>query len=312
MEYIKMNTNDFFSARYKDILSENGFCENIEVEKQYLLTSAMIWFAAPISYEPNRYDTYTINTDALTEAINVFSSYQGWGERPDTVSNEEILNKRDLHELFDIIEIQYGELGAESNEYQAEINSVFSRIDSPFRMLNGRIIKIDAQQFEQDLKNKALEMIKHLHCENPLFQSVYDELLQAYEKYELGDYKDCILKAEYSFESMMKLLLDDSKFSTAAANPLVEAITASDYFSNIPEDALGIMKDKVLLSLPTLRNKCGSGHGQGSSASIIPKSVANLALNLASTLNTFLADLYVEKNFTGQHDEYPIKEELPF
>jgi len=229
----------------------------------------------------------------------------------DNFDSEEVLYKRDLHELFDIIEIQYEQLSSDSAEYQSEINNVLEEIDSPFRLLNGRFLKIDAQQFEQDLKNKALIKMERLRCEEPLFQSAYEEMLEAFEKYELGDYKDCILKAEYSFESMLKILLNNQRYSTSAANALIEAIAASDYFSDIPEEAIGIMKDKVLLSLPTIRNKCGSGHGQGSSPFVIPKSVANLALNLAASLNTFLADLYLEKNFSESTEEI-FDDELPF
>ena len=311
-----MGIYTYFSETYKELISDNNFCENVEYDEQHLLVDVMTEFTAPMRYSPDRYNpTYTVTTDALYESIEIFAKHQNWGKSPDNFDNIEVLQKRDLHELFDIIEIQYEQLGSEAGEYQSKINDALERIDNPFRLLNGRFIKIDARQFELNLKKKALLLMEKLRCNEPLFQIAYEEVLGAFEKYELGDYKDCILKAEYSFESMLKILLNDPQYSTSAANALIEAIVKSDYFSDVPEDAIGIMKDKVLLSLPTIRNKCGSGHGQGGSSVAIPKSVANLALNLASSLNTFLADLYLQKNFSENPDDHfsaHADEDLPF
>ncbi|MCL2165226.1 MAG: abortive infection family protein [Oscillospiraceae bacterium] len=289
-----MKTYYYFSERYKELISDGGFAPEFSPEQKDSVTQVMLDFAAPMRRQPNRYDSWTEETDALYEALLVFGAHQGWGT-PSNFASDEILAKRSTCELFDIAEIQYEQLGGDAAVYQSEINDALTEMDCPFRLLNGRIIKIDAKQFEQDLKKKTLDTLERLRCDEPLFQSAYEEMLTAFERYELGDYKDAILKAECSFESMMKILLNNPNLTTAAANALIEGIAASDYFSEIPEDAIGIMKDKVLLSLPTVRNKCGSGHGQGTQAAIIPKSVANLALNLASTLNTFLADLYLEK-----------------
>jgi len=307
-----MSIYNYFSERYKEIIVDSNFCNKMEFDEQRLLASVMIEFAAPMRYQPNRYNSYTVETDALYEAIEVFARHQGWGTPPDNFDSEELLCKRDLYELFDIIEIQYEQLGSESLEYQTKINNTLDEISSQFRLLNGRFIKIDAQQFEQDLKSKSLARMDALRCEEPLFQLAYEEMLEAFEKYELGDYKDCILKAACSFESVMKVLLDSPASSTSAANALIEALVKTDYFSDIPENVIGIMKDKILLSLPTMRNKFGSGHGQGSSFFDIPKSSANLALNLASSLNTFLVDLYLEKNFANPADKRFEEDELPF
>ena len=307
-----MGAYTYFSERYKELIDDGDFCCKIEFAEQGRLIEVMTTFAAPMQYQPNRYDSYTVTTDALYEAIEVFTRHQNWGNPPSDFDSAEVLCKRDLHELFDIIEIQFEQLGREAAEYQSEINNVLDEINNPFRMANGKFIKLDRRQLEFDLKRKTLEKMEKLRCNEPVFQVAYQEMLEAFEKYELGDYKDCILKAEYSFESMMKILLSDSTFSTSAANALIEATVASDYFSGIPEDAIGIMKDKVLLSLPTIRNKCGSGHGQGSNPSAIPRSVANLALNLASALNTFLIDLYLEKTPHMQTTEISEDDDLPF
>lgn len=302
----------YFSERYKEIISEYDFIPIFSFKDKRAITNVILEFDAPMVYQPNRYDSLIQETTALFETISIFGTHRNWGL--DYVHyDEEMLCKRDEHELFDIIEIQYELLSSESAEYQSKVNEVFDDIDCPFRLLNGKIIKIDAKQFEQDLKKKTLDILEKLRCDEPKYQAAYEEFIKAIEQFNRGDYKDAILQAEYSFESMMKIMLNNPDLTTAAANALIEKITESDYFSNIPEEAIGIMKDKVLLSLPTIRNKCGSGHGQGAKPHAIPKSVANLAINLAATLNTFLIELKNEKMFEQSTlKDLPPYEDLPF
>ena len=197
---LQLGVYTYFSERYKELLDDGDFCSNIGFAEQSQLVEIMTIFAAPMQYQPNRYDSYTVTTDALYEAVEVFIKHRNWGEPPSTFDCGEVLCKRDLHELFDIIEIQYEQLGREAVEYQSEINNVLDEINNPFRLVNGKIIKLDRQQFEFDLKRKTLEKVEILRCDEPVFQVAYQEMLEAFEKYELGDYKDCILKAEYSFE----------------------------------------------------------------------------------------------------------------
>jgi len=290
-----MKAYTYFSERYKELISGGDFVPEFEFVHKRYIAEIMIRFAAPMQYQPSRYDSWTSNTDALYESIEVFGKRQGW-DLPSNFDYNEMLCKRDAHELFDIIEIQYEQLGSEDSEYQTEINKIFDGIDCQFRLFNGKIIKVDSRQFEQDLKKKILDRLEQLRCDEPLFQSAYEELVKALELFARGENKDAILQAAYSLESMMKILLNDPNAEHDTAGKLIEKITASSYFSEVPVGIMGVMKDKVLQSLPVIRNGCGSGHGKGTKVHEIPKSVANLALNLASALNTFLTDLYLEKH----------------
>ena len=53
-------------------------------------------------------------------------------------------------------------------------------------------------------------------------------------------------------------------------------------------------KDKVMMSLPFVRNNSGADHGAGAQKVIISKAMANLAINLAASLNTYLLEEYDE------------------
>lgn len=51
-------------------------------------------------------------------------------------------------------------------------------------------------------------------------------------------------------------------------------------------------REKVMMSLPFIRNNSGSDHGAGAKDIIISKPMAKLALNLAAALNTYLIEEY--------------------
>lgn len=51
-------------------------------------------------------------------------------------------------------------------------------------------------------------------------------------------------------------------------------------------------REKVMMTLPYIRNNSGADHGAGTATPIISKSLANLAINLASALNTYLIEAY--------------------
>ena len=60
----------------------------------------------------------------------------------------------------------------------------------------------------------------------------------------------------------------------------------------LPENAnVNGFKDNVLMALPYIRNNF-SAHGAGSSNVEIDKPLANLAVNLASALDTYLVEEY--------------------
>ena len=61
----------------------------------------------------------------------------------------------------------------EKADFSKQLNDFFNEHDMPWRILDGKMIKIDAQQFECDLKAKALASMKELKDAEPKFQSAY-------------------------------------------------------------------------------------------------------------------------------------------
>lgn len=51
-------------------------------------------------------------------------------------------------------------------------------------------------------------------------------------------------------------------------------------------------KNSVMLSLPFIRNNTSAGHGAGANTTVVSKPMANLAVNFAAALNTYLIEEY--------------------
>ena len=284
-----------FSERYGNLIkSENheandSFC-NVKDTVKGQLVGVMCDFGEPTIVRPNRYDNYEEHTTAFHLAIQTFN---------DAVQNDSAeLTEDSLAEaftpyLFDVIELQYKKLSSgEQVKFQIEINNVFSDNDIPWLLHDGRMIKVDSQQFEQDLKQKALLQMQELTKVEPVFQSAYVELVKAIEFFQKGDYAEAISNAGKSYESVLKILLD---VDNGNADMLTTKIANNEYLT-LPCGMTPVgFKDKVLMSLPYIRNQSSASHGAGRNQVEIPKSLANFAINLAASLDSYLIDTYVEQ-----------------
>ena len=121
----------------------------------------------------------------------------------------ELISLQTLGNIFDVVELLYIELSdSEKEKYTKELNMFFYDNDLPWVMHEGRMIKIDAQQFECDLRAKTLAQMQELKDAEPKFQSAYTELTTAVEMLEKGDYQSAINNAGKSYESILKVILN--------------------------------------------------------------------------------------------------------
>lgn len=216
--------------------------------------------------------------------------------------------------LFDVIELQYNELSnSEKVDFQAEINTAFMNHSVPWILCDGRLIKIDAAQFELDLEQKALEAMRELKDSDPKFQAAYDELLQAYDFWGQNSLAAAISNAGKSYESVLKVICGLQRGNAdKLTKTYLETRSGALPATMTPEG----FREKVLMALPFIRNNSSSDHGAGATPTIISKPLAKLAINLAAALNTYLIEEYkieltanaVEPASSSQDD----KDELPF
>ena len=221
----------------------------------------------------------------LTESINT------------TLEQDEFQNFSTI-QILDILEIWSTEAG--NAEFVNEINNFFADRELPWRLCSDKIVKIDAKQFEQDLTNKALAMMEEIQKAIPVFQNPYKEYLIALEKYSITDYSQAIMYANMSYESILKIILGRE----GTASELTCAYTSSQHVESLPKSIKkAAFNEKILSSLPFLRNKPVISHGAGTHDLEIPSSLAKLAINLAATLNTYLIEEYINHMRINEPEE---------
>lgn len=289
-----------FHERYADMLEQ--ICGDTDCSYNNSLLSVMHTFSEPIEIYPERYDYgITYRTDAFKEACDIFNRKMGTnyhiGNRHNVFEpdkrDDESLSIQPIYYIFSIIELQFNELSDnEAKAYTKEINAVFSDNNLPWLLSNGKIIKVDAQQFECDLKLKVLAQMQELKDAEPKFQSAYTELTTAVEALEKGDYQSAISNAGKSYESILKVILGaDRGNADKLTNQYMEQLLS------VPDTMTKAgFREKVMMSLPYVRNNSGADHGAGAKEVVITKPMAKLAVNLAAALDTYLIEEYAESN----------------
>lgn len=292
-----------FSERYEELLQDesNWFGGDdggsVPYSAKVLIARVMEDFREPISLQPSRYDNYTVDTDALDLAIRELNESVDYrvvdldmmrmGSGLDEV--HALANVHTPH-LFDLIELQYEELSDDAENgkggFRGEINKVLREQDIPWILVDGRLVKIDPKQFEQDLKLKTLGEMKELKDACPLYQGAYDELRKVIDFLGRGDYAEAVINAEKSYESVLKVILG-SESETEAANGLTKRLLEAGKLSLPVGLKPEVLQSSVLMSLPIIRNKAAA-HGSGATGREMSGPMANLAVNLACALDTYL------------------------
>ena len=291
-----------FSQRYKDLIevgngeSKDHICGEIEFEVKQKIAKILENFREPQKYHPSRYDSWEETTDALEIAAKKLNEIIGapvanWAatDFSPIVDVGVVIGCMFTPYLFDLIELQYDALSENEKEsFRQQVNEAFRVNEVLWIITDGVMIKIDAKQFEQDLKRKTLEQLHELRDSAPVFQSAYDELIKAVEFLEKEDYAEAITNAGKSYESIMKIICGADKGN---AGELTKQIVSDEHL-DLPDSISGEgFRQNVLMALPYIRNNIGA-HGSGMNTANIQKSLANLAVNMAATLDAYLVDEY--------------------
>lgn len=288
-----MNTyrNMLFSKRYKDILeSKDGasFLDSGLAQIRDQLVEILKDFYCPVLIQPDRYSNWTVNSSCLDIVLKRLrlADLHGIG---DCDRSDDILNRCSITEVFDVIESLYEELpdSNEKSDFSSEINKLFCDNGRPWLLCKGKLVKIDSQQFECDLKNRTQHELEAFANAYPAFKNAHDELLQAFHYFSKRDYSTAVSYAEKSYESIMKVI---SNVGNGSANNLTENMKT---FVTLPDTMqFAGFKNNVLMALPFIRNNSCTDHGKGAMDAVVTKELANLSLNLACSLINFLVQSY--------------------
>lgn len=282
--------NQLFSERYADIVDNKDFESMFDLKFCRAMFDALIKFNESSKVPVSRYDSLTEVRCAQDEAYEDLIECGRYG----ISSANEITFERSAKQRYtiwlDLIEAWYSHLSdGEKSPFQVEVNGVFHDYNQPWRLVEGKIVRMDSRQFERDLKIKYASLLDGVSVLQPVFNSALTEYRDAIEAFAKNDYKDAVLNAERSYESVLKIVCGEG---TGTANKLKEAYLASKYIEDVPENVRGGFGAQVLMSLPFIRNNLNVGHGNGLNNVKISKELANLSLNLCAALCTYIIDVY--------------------
>jgi len=295
----------YFSQRYHDLVfKDNGVCDDritgltggYATFKKERIVKLLLKFDEPRERRVSRYNEEKEKVGAFYLALCRFDELQDhpyFYVKNDPRSLTDACYKlRDgfTPHLFDVIELQYEFLSSsEQTEFCKQFCALFKDMGLPWLVVDGRLIKIDSEQFEMDLKSETEQLMGDLKTVEPPFQPAYHELMKAMEFLERGDYSEAVINAEKCYESVLKVILSaKNERPDRLLSKISNQIELPD--SVTPEG----FKNSVLNSLPYLRNNL-AGHGAGSNAVEISKELANLSINLACGLVTYLIEEFQKK-----------------
>ncbi len=292
-----------FLQRYEELINAepgsgtDDFLGEIDYTVNNKIARILLEFREPKDVPVSRYDSTTEETDALLIALDRLDDALGYDATSSLFmvgfgygidSEEDGLARLPIPWLFSLIELLFDELSpAEKEAFRNAINAVFSDNDIPWVLVDGRMVKIDPKQFEQDMKRKTAERLNELKDAAPVFQSSYDELVKGIEFLDKGDFAEAVTNAAKSYESALKVLCN---VENAAAGKLVSEIVKRGLLDLPDGMEQKDFESKVLMSLPFIRNRPGAAHGAGAGNGEISRNMANLAVNLACALDTYIAD----------------------
>lgn len=312
-----------FAKRYAELiytgsdrLIQDKICGEWDYQLKEKLIELMTNFNQPLEYQNSRYNSDDIvKTDAFSYACEQFNDIMGipYLRNDIMITYEKCLLAQPVAHIFTVIELQYDLLFSyqktddvflqeyidEKAEFSRALNEFFLDKDIQWRILDGKLLKIDAKQFECDLKLKAIESLKELKDAEPKFQSAFTELTDAIEYLDKGDYQSAINNAGKSYESILKVILglDDGNAKQLTEQYRDTLLTVPATMSN------GGFQGQVMMALPFIRNNSGADHGAGAKAVVISKPMAKLAVNLAAALDTYLIEEYAERLSNSEQAE---------
>lgn len=181
--------------------------------------------------------------------------------------------------------------------YQSKLNTIFEDGNLPWRLVEGRILRMDSKWLEAEIHAKASELLK-----SRAYDGALAEFQQARSDLSSGDVKGAIHGANLAFESTVKSILSLGHEKPGKLfRKLIDSGLVPEYY----EGFLKAFEEHILRAVPMARNfEKGVGHGQGAIVNDPPKSLAELTINLSGVLILFLLKRHIELNSQADNPDH--------
>jgi len=190
--------------------------------------------------------------------------------------------------FFDAIELFYDMLsGDKQTLFQKNINEIMEENNQCWRMIDGKIFPIDSQYIEEEIVRKSCELMESVQ-----FQGAFVEFEKARIDIINNDFEGAIQNANLAIESTIKSVL---KISKAKPGELFKKLRESGIIPEYYSGFLEVFEKNILRSVAIMRNEePGAGHGKGKEIKVIPRSLAELGVNLAGVIIKYIIERHLE------------------
>lgn len=234
--------------------------------------------------------------------LSLSSNYPLGRQDKDTILNLFVDKKYDISLIFDIIELSLRyhnnklherfifnqERAIEiMNDIENEINIRFKESSVGYNVVNCDIIKMDS---EVTFKEIIEPTIKLTH--NKLFENVNREYMDAIKSYQDGNNKNCLIKCLNSFESTLKIILDEKNLKyedNDTSSKLLKICFENKIIPNKMQSEFSSLRSLLESGIPPIRNHY-AGHGQGKKEVLVEDCLARYAFNITGSCIQFLIE----------------------
>jgi hypothetical protein len=174
-----------------------------------------------------------------------------------------------------------------------ELNHRFKQHCLGYEFVSGEIIRIDSQYIHTAAIKPAIQLLHEAK-----FKGASEEFLKAHKHYREGKYKEATAEALKAFESTLKSICNEKRWSyesTDTSAKLIRVIFDNKLIPDYLQSHFTSVRGCLEAGLPTVRNKT-SGHGQGQEIIELPEHFASYALNLAASNIVFLVNAYKQNS----------------
>ncbi|MCY3877038.1 MAG: hypothetical protein OXF88_22445 [Rhodobacteraceae bacterium] len=170
-----------------------------------------------------------------------------------------------------------------------ELNERFQRAGMGYQFEGGKLLRVDSDLIHSEIVQPALQYLYE-----PGFEGPCDEFMKAHTHYRVGETKDAITDANNAFESTLKTICDQRRWSYpkgARASDLLKVVRDHDLLPGYLDNSFDQLAATLKSGLPKVREEEGA-HGQGSKPRETPAYVAAYALHLAAAKILFLIEAH--------------------
>lgn len=261
--------DSLFTERYKKLVvygqgqSIDNISGSVDSKAKKHICKILLEFREPMCYQPNRYDSWTKNTDALAEAVRRLNEHLEAPvvdlhmSDPFSCDPSEILAENFTPFLFDIIELQYDELSPrEKTAFQAEINTSLQRDNVSFKLNDSGLIEQLA--VHEVLTSDIIALSTQI--QEPGLRELFDLAIEKHMQPNLQSHKDAVEKLWDVLERLKTYYSDLDK--KQSVNKIIEDMACS-------QDAYKTLFSAEFNELTTIGNKFRIRHHETNKIDIV-------------------------------------------